>query len=313
MRYIQFKRLLIACILLLSIDLVYAQDDVQYNNYIACQGLLNPAYNGTRDVMSGLLVIRKQWVGIEGSPLNQSLNVHGPIEGTDLGVGLAIYNDRIGFTNSSDILVAGSYKLKLDRIRFLSLGLQMGVSSFVYDKTKAVTSDYGDAVFEGNKISKIGFNVGCGGYFYADNYFAGLSIPRMFDNSYDADAEAFKNKFDFNSMTIYIYGGYVFDVQDYKVKPTLLFREVYGSPLQFDIGANVLLMDQLWLGLSYRSTSDAVILAEYQINRNFNVRYSFDYTINSISQYAKYGSHEICFQFDFSFNKRAGMRSIRYF
>jgi type IX secretion system PorP/SprF family membrane protein len=302
-------------IILLSVVYIFtnAQDLVQFNHYIANQGLLNPAYNGTRDVISGLAIHRSQWVGLEGAPTNQALNVHGPIEDTDLGVGLTIINDKIGFSNTLDALAAASYKLSLDNYgKFISFGLQMGVNSHIYDGTKAITEQYRDPVFYG-KDSKIGFNVGFGSYFYSKNYFAGFSIPKMFSNAFDEAEEAFKNRLDFKNMHIYLYGGYVFDWEAVKVKPTLLFREVYGAPLQFDISANVLLAETVWLGLSYRSIAEIVFLTEYIINRQFTVRYSFDYSLSSLNQYAKYGSHELSLQFDFTFNRRPGMRSIRYF
>ena len=44
--------------------LVRAQDQAVYNHYIANQGVLNPAYNGSRDVISGLLLFRSQWTGL---------------------------------------------------------------------------------------------------------------------------------------------------------------------------------------------------------------------------------------------------------
>jgi type IX secretion system PorP/SprF family membrane protein len=302
-------------IILLSVVYIFtnAQDLVQFNHYIANQGLLNPAYNGTRDVISGLAIHRSQWVGFEGAPMNQALNVHGPIEDTDLGVGVTIMNDKIGFANTFDALAAASYKLTLDNYgKFVSFGLQMGVNSHVYDGTKAITDQYGDPVYNG-KISKIGFNVGFGTYFYANNYFAGFSIPKMFSNIFNEDESAFTNRLDLKNLHMYLYGGYVFDWEPVKVKPTLLFREVYGAPLQFDVSANVLLAESVWLGLSYRSVSEVVFLTEYIINRQFTVRYSLDYPINSLKNYTRYGSHELSLQFDFTFNRRPGMRSIRYF
>ncbi len=315
MRYCQIHKILFGLIVGICFSTIsYGQDVAQYNHYIANQGLLNPAYNGTRDVISGLLINRNQWIGLEGAPMNQSLNVHGPIEDTNLGVGVSIMNDMIGFSRTTDAMVAASYKLEIDRRRFLSLGLQLGASSIVYDGTKAVTDQYGDPVFDG-KQSKIGFNVGFGAYLFEEDYFVGFSVPKMFSNNFDEDNQAFKNTLDFKNMTMYLYGGYVFDWGDVKVKPTLLFREVYGAPLQFDVSGNVLLMETLWLGLSYRSISDVVFLAEFKPNPKspYTFRYSFDYSISSLNQYAKIGSHEIGIQFDFTFNKRAGMRSIRYF
>lgn len=306
------RKTLIFVLLLLGSYVVEAQNQYLYNHYIANQGLLNPAYNGTRDIISGLLMHRSQWVGFEGAPMNQALNVHGPIEETNLGVGVIMVNDHIGFTNTFDFMGAGSYRLQIDRERFVSLGLQLGISSVVYDGTKAVTYDYGDPVF-GSKISKFYFNAGFGAYFYAKDYFLGLSVPKFFSDTFDDASQDFKNKLDVKNMHIYLYGGYVFDWDPVKVKPTLLIKEVSGAPLQVDASVNVLLAEQIWLGLAYRTTSDAVFLAEYIINRQFTVRYSFDYSFTTISEYAKAGSHEITLQFDFSFNRRPGMRSIRYF
>ena len=312
MIYMQLKRTIIGLFVVFATSMAMAQDMVQFNHYIANQGLLNPAYNGTRDVISGLLIHRSQWVGFDGAPMNQALNVHGPVEDTNLGVGVSVMNDMVGFSNNIDAFGSVSYKLMLDRRKFVSFGLQIGVSSHVYDGTKAVTEQYGDPMFEG-KQSKIGLNVGFGSYFYGENYFGGFSIPRMFTNNFDEGTNEYKNTLDLQNMHMYLYGGYVFDWAEVKVKPTLLFREVYGAPLQFDVSANVLLAERVWLGLGYRSVSEAVFMAEYIIDRQFTVRYSFDYAINNMNQYAKYGSHEISLQFDFTFNKRAGMRSIRYF
>jgi type IX secretion system PorP/SprF family membrane protein len=304
--------ILTAIAFILSLTAVLGQDHAQFNHYIANQGMLNPAYNGTRDIISGLLVHRTQWFGVEGAPHSQGLNVHGPIEDTNLGVGIVLMNDMIGFSNNFDFMGSASYKLQIDRNRFLSLGLQMGLSSHVYDGTKAITDDYNDPVFLG-KQSKIGFNFGFGGYFYGENYFAGLSIPRFFSHNFNEDESQFKNTIDFQNLYTYLYGGYIFDWGDVKVKPTALYRFVYGAPLQFDVSANVLLMERLWVGLAYRSISEVVLLSEFVINRQFTVRYSFDYSLSSLNRYAKAGSHEIGLQFDFSFQKRAGMRSIRYF
>lgn len=292
--------------------MLQAQNQAQYNHYIANQGILNPAYNGTRDVISGILIHRSQWIGMEGAPFNEALNVHGPIEDTNLGVGAFVTNDNIGFTNTFDFFGAASYKFQVDRDKFVSLGLQLGVGSMSYDGTKSVAQDFGDPVFTGKQV-KTNFNAGFGAYFYAENYFAGYSIPKFFSNKFDNANSEFKNTFSFSNQHHYLYGGYVFEWGEVTVKPTLLTRIVYGSPLEFDASANVLLMEKLWLGLSYRTMSDMVFLAEYIIDRQFTVRYSFDYTLSELNNYAKFGSHEISLQFDFTFHKRAGMRSIRYF
>jgi type IX secretion system PorP/SprF family membrane protein len=289
-----------------------AQNMAQYNNYIANQGLLNPAYNGTRDVISGLILHRSQWIGFDGAPTNEALNVHGAIEDTDLGVGVSLLNDNIGLTNTFDLFGSLSYKFKVDRKSFLSLGLQLGASSYTFGGHNAIVDNYNDPL-NGSKISKINLNTGFGAYYYGGEYFAGYSIPKFFHNKFDLDGDDFKNTLNFKEVTQYLYGGYVFEWGAVMVKPTMLTRIVYGAPLEFDISGNVLIQERVWLGLSYRTTSEVVFLTEYIVNRQFTIRYSFDYSFTPLSNYAKYGSHELGIQFDFTFSKRPGMRSIRYF
>lgn len=312
-----FLRYIVLPVLLVVSTLGYAQDQPVFNNYISTQGVLNPAYNGTRDIISGLMVFRTQWTGFEGAPLTGALNVHSPLSQfkkikQPIGIGLVVIEDNIGFTNNLEVYAAGSYQLKLDRKHTLSLGLQLGFKNMVYDGSNAYLVDYGDPVFTG-KVSKFGFNFGFGGYLLTKEYFAGLSIPRFFTNKYNSDKEEIKNTVSFNDLHIYVYGGYIFDINDIKLKPTGLLRIVPGAPLELDISCSTLLIEKLWLGLSYRTVSDIVFFAEYQIDKKWSVRYSFDYTINSISKYAKFGSHELGVQFDLSLKKRPGMRSIRYF
>jgi len=300
----------------LGLTTVCGQNQAQYNHYISNQGILNPAYNGTRDVISGIIIHRSQWLGINDAPMNQALNVHGPIEDTNLGVGVILENDRLGFTNNFNFMAAGSYKLQMGRRgTFLSLGLQLGLTSNVYDGTKAITKTYGDPMFQ-RKESILGFNFGMGAYYYSEGYFGGFSIPRFFSPSFDEATEnegAFKNTVSIEDLHSYWYGGYIFDWDQVKVKPTALIRTVVGAPLTFDVSCNVLLNERIWVGASYRSISEVVFLSEYIINRQWTVRYSFDYSLSKLGRFGQYGSHEIGLQFDFSFNKRAGMRSIRYF
>jgi len=309
------RKLIPILLLLLLVGGANAQNQAQYNHYISNQGVLNPAYNGTRDVISGLIIHRSQWLGMEDAPMNQAINVHGPIEDTNLGVGVVLENDRLGFTNNFNFMGAGSYKLEMGRNQFLSLGLQLGVTSNIYDGTKAITNTYGDPMFQ-RKESVLGFNFGVGAYYYHDQYFAGFSVPRFFSPSFDEATEnegAFKNTVSLEDLHSYWYGGYIFDWGDVKVKPTTLIRTVVGAPLTFDVSCNVLLNDRVWVGASYRSISEVVLLTEFIVNRQWTIRYSFDYSLSPLGKYGQLGSHEIGLQFDFSFNKRAGMRSIRYF
>ncbi len=306
------KRLLPIIFLLLFFDCIsYAQNQKQYNHFIANQGLLNPAYTGTRDLISGILVLRNQWIGLDGAPTTQALNVHSPINYSPIGVGLSVINETIGATHTLDFYGSAAYRINFGADRNLSLGLQLGFNSFSLDQSKIVTEDNTDNALYGS--SNISMNTGIGAYYYTNKYFIGFSVPEFFTNIYNTTAGTYKTTFSLSNIHYYLYGGYVFEINDeVAIKPSMLSRVIYGAPFQNDFTGSVLLHKIIWLGLTYKSSKELVFLTEYIINDNFTVRYSFDYPFSDLNNVKNYGSHEVGIQYDFSLGKTV-MRSIRYF
>src|SRR4051812_18976319 len=101
------KKLVI--ILLLVNASVFAQQDAQYTNYMYNTININPAYAGSRGVMSIFGLYRAQWVGLDGSPTTATASMNTPIENSNVGLGLSFVNDRIGASDKSDISVDASY------------------------------------------------------------------------------------------------------------------------------------------------------------------------------------------------------------
>ena len=73
-----------------------AQQDAQYTQYMYNTMGVNPAYAGSRGQLSIAAMYRSQWVGLDGSPTSQTLNLHSPIQNSRLGYGISIINDEIG-------------------------------------------------------------------------------------------------------------------------------------------------------------------------------------------------------------------------
>lgn len=290
---------------------MFGQGQKQYNHFIGNQGLLNPAYTGTRDGLSGILIARNQWIGLEGAPVTQALNVHTPVGESPLGLGLSVTNESLGAHNNVDAFGAAAYKLEITRDLNLSLGVQLGFNSYSWHQSEIVTSDMTDNAIYGS--SNLSFNSGFGAYLYSPKYFIGFSIPEFFTNIYDRTSTEYQTSLNMRNVHYYLYGGYVFEVNDQlALKPSILTRTVYGAPLQFDYTCSALLYETVWAGLTYKSSKEMVFLLEYVINKSLTLRYSFDYPFNDLNQIKNYGSHEIGLQFDVNFDKPV-MRSIRYF
>lgn len=92
-------------------------------------------------------------------------------------------------------------------------------------------------------------------------------------------------------------GGYLAKISNsIMIKPNLLIKYVNGSPIQFDMNANVLLNETLWLGASYRTMDSFSAVASLYVTNNIQFGYSYDVAHTALSKVQK-GSHEVMLQF----------------
>lgn len=317
--YNRIKKLVVLVSVSLLAFSVNSQDFQQYTQYINMQGLINPGYTGIRGTYSGLMNYRHQWAGFSASPRTLGFNFHGPVPVENLSAGLVVMSENIGLNSNVDLSISSAYAVNITPEMKLSLGLQAGFSSLQFDAASLILNNYSDPLFDTYANSYFRPNFGFGAFMYTDRYFAGFSLPRMLTHSPDISSETINTSFDFKTMHMFIYGGYVFDIDnDYKVKPTLLMKSIYGAPLTFDIGAYGFYKDWGSLGLIFRTGSDIIFATEVRVWEELYVGYSFDYPITKLSR-VSYGSHEISLRIDLESlnigksNINRGVRSIRYF
>lgn len=317
--YNLFKKFTGIVALSLIVSGSFAQDFQQYTQYINMQGLINPAYTGTRGTYSGLMNYRHQWAGFDASPKTLGFNFHGPVPVENLSAGLVVMSENLGLNSNVDFAIASAYAVNLTEDIKISFGLQLGFSSLQFDASSLIVDNYSDPVFQKYAESYFRPNVGVGTFLHTEKYFAGFSMPRMLTHSTEASSESIKTSFDFKTMHMFLYGGYVFDIDnDYKVKPTLLMKSIYGAPLTFDIGAHGYYKDYGSLSLIFRTSSDIIFATEVRVWEQLYVGYSFDYPITKLSR-VSFGSHEISLRIDLADLNFAGsqvskgIKSIRYF
>src|SRR5690606_26445274 len=91
--------------------LVHGQKDAQYTQYMYNTVTINPAYAGSRGHLSIAALYRNQWLGLDGAPQTQTLNLHSPVGYRGVGLGLSVVNDRIGPTSETDFGIDFSYTI----------------------------------------------------------------------------------------------------------------------------------------------------------------------------------------------------------
>ena len=297
------KKAVLLAILFLGVTQVKAQYEPHFTQYMFNEMFINPAYAGARECISATGLYRKQWVGIDGAPVTETVSIHSPFFDNKMGIGLAVVNEKIGVTQNTGFNASYAYRMPLSKGK-LSLGLQIGAVNHYEELSKLTTVQSGDAQFANNTPKLLLPNAGFGAFYYTQNFYAGLSIPHLILNTVDAASiKKVTNKASVKDWHYYITAGYIAKVSDdIKLKPTIMIKEVVGSPMQFDASLNALFVDVFWVGAAYR-TGDAVsAIAGIQITKQLRLGYAYDYTLSKLKKYNT-GTHEITLGFDFSFDK----------
>lgn len=294
---------------LMLIGLVsYAQQDAQYTQYMYNTINVNPAYAGSRGVLSIFGLYRTQWVGLDGAPETGAFSVNSPIANSNLGVGLSFVNDRIGPTNENTISADLSYTIRTSETYKLSFGVKGTANLFNLDPSKLNPQHADDPLLQdlNNDLSP---NVGAGVYLHSDKLYLGASVPNFFETKRydDNDVAVYKER-----MNMYFIGGYVFDLSpSLKFKPAFLTKLVEGAPLQLDVSGNFLINERLVLGAAWRWDAAVSAMAGFQITDGFFIGYGYDLETTKLANYNS-GSHEIFLRFEL-FKKQEKIVSPRFF
>ena len=299
-------KIIITSLLLVSL-VSFSQQDSQYTQYMYNTININPAYAGSRGVLSVFGLHRSQWVGLDGAPVTNAITINSPIENTNLGVGLSFVNDRLGPTDQNNISADVSHTIKTSETYKLSFGVKGSIDLFSFDASKLniYTADNTLQTYN-NKFSP---NIGAGIYFHSDKSYLGFSIPNFFETKRysDSDYAVYKEK-----MNYYLIGGYVFDLNpNLKFKPAFMGKMVEGAPLQVDVSANFLFNDKFVLGAAWRWSAAASLMAGFQINEGLYIGYGYDLDTTKLAHYNS-GSHEIFLRFEL-FNRQKRIISPRFF
>lgn len=287
------KRIISTIILVLSLQVVYGQQEPLYSQYYNNFSLLNPAYVGTHDFFTVTSSVRSQWVNEPGSPRTGSLALHGGI-GNNLGMGLSAIFDKVYVLNETHLYADISYAIQLSDKTTLSFGLKGGGSFVNVDlQSLGITND---PLFSQN-INKFMPNIGTGAFLYTDELYISLSALNLLENKHYNRGNGMVTSATDN-MIFYLSSGYNFAVNDkLSLKPSFLLRYANGVPLSTDISLGILLNKQIEFGVSHRLDDSVAGLFQIRVKDNIRLGYSYESYLSNASPYNS-GSHEISIAFD---------------
>ena len=287
----------------------YSQQDAQYTQYMYNTINVNPAYAGSRGVLSIFGLHGTQWVGVDGAPVTNSFSLNTPIQNSNIGLGLSVVNDKIGPSAETTISTDVSYSIPTSDKYKLLFGIKATANLLNVDFTKLNIYNQGDVLSQYNIDNRFSPNIGAGVYYHSDKLYAGVSVPFILETKhFDSNTNSVAK----DALHYYFIGGYVFDVSETtKFKPAFLIKSVKGAPLQADLTANFMFFDKFVLGAAWRWSAAASAIAGFQINSNWFIGYTYDADTTKLANYNS-GSHELFLRYEFK-AKQEKIISPRFF
>ena len=260
-----------------------AQNDVIYTHFMFNKMNYNAAFTGSAGVPDVAAIYRNQWwKGIDGAPTTINVFGHFPFLDERNGIGLSITSDKIGFYETLAADLSYAYHIEIDRKNQLSFGLSGRFESTRINWLMAEGVDMADMVIGQTPESRVAPNFGFGAYYKNDKFYAGLSVPRLLkDSKYTDGAE-----FNLGLNTYYLMGGINFEINDYvELYPNILVSYNPSAPFELDLNVNVLVLQSIWLGGSYRLGDSFDIIAQYYFKNNgLRIGGAYDFTLSPLNQ-----------------------------
>ncbi len=292
------KTRILLFVLLFTGAVSYAQQDAQFTQYMYNTINVNPAYAGSRGALSIFALHRTQWVGLDGAPVTNAVSMNTPLNGSNLGLGVSVINDRIGPTTENTISADLSYTIPTSETFKLSFGVKATANLFDLNVNRLNPVDDDPTLHDFN--NKFTPNIGAGVYYHSDKAYVGFSVPNFIEtNRYDDNEVAiFKEKINY-----YLIAGYVFDLSTFaKFKPALLTKMVEGAPLQVDISGNFMFNQKFVAGIAYRWSAAMSAMVGFQATEGLFIGYGYDLETTNLDNYNS-GSHEIFLRYELFSNK----------
>lgn len=306
------RRILLILTLLTAIK-GFAQQDPQYSLYMFNPLGVNPGYAGSREALSGVLVHRSQWIGLEGAPVTQAFSINSPLKIKSMGVGLNVTNDKIGPKNIITATAVYAYRIKVGAGK-LAFGLRGGIQNYNYNWAMIEYKDKEDQIPNTAVGSFVIPTFDFGLYYNTNTFYAGIALEHMNEAQFSftkAMVETNNGAQVYSHITGTIGKAFVIN-NELILKTSTLIRSDRQGNGNIDVNGSILINKTLQFGLTLNTRKSIIILAEYNISKVFRMGYAYDHNYSDLTKTTGSGSHEIFVGYDFNLSKTR-VTSPRYF
>ena len=303
------NKIFILILLVTTTTVIYSQHDPLFTHAAVARTIVNPAYSGYRDNFAIKILHRSQWVGFEDAPNTQLLAFHMPILDKRAGVGFSTIHDNFNPKRSTSFFGDFAYKIPISRDRgVVSFGVKAGINSVSLDLASLSTVQKSDPSFSKNIRTRLLPNFGVGFLYKADNFYVGLSVPRLIQSKYTLvkDTYALKERIHFYAIT-----GSKHEIsENFELSQSISLRAIHGSPMQFQVLGTVKIKDTYEVTTVLRTGDALGLMLGYHVTKAIWAGYSYDWSFNNRTFKYNGGSHELIMKYEIDFTPKG--RNSRY-
>ena len=305
------KRILYTVFFLCILQSAFGQQEPQYSQYMFNQLAYNPAYAGSRNVLSANVLFRKQWWGFPGAPTTGNISIHGPVFNERHGVGVNFIHDRLGVLYQNFLEASYAYRIPVLK-GSLAFGLHGGFTNYTNRFSEVTTRDP-DQIIPNADLTAWLPRVGTGIYYNSEKFYLGASVPNFITGRYFRYNNSIVQQIaDEQRAHYFLMAGAILPLgENVDFRPSTVVKLVGNAPSTFDINGTFFFSKVFGVGAGYRWDDGLIFMLEYFSPKYFRFGYAFDYSLKEV-QSVSAGSHEFMVGLDLNWG-RSRFLTPRYF
>jgi type IX secretion system PorP/SprF family membrane protein len=283
------KQIILFLILFTQLLWTNGQSNIRINNYWDNTYYINPASINDKYLSVYSMAVRKQWVSFPGSPTTAFATATKYIDASHTQYGLKVFEDKIGYTLTSNLALSYAYSVNLDYVWKLNLGLAASFQNMTYDLNMIDLPTKDDPTVY-KKLAHINnFNADMGLELTNKNWRIGASSQNIFSLFFAGDKQQINSNFAYA-----IYRQVNENMISYGGGTTLIqYRNLTQMELNVTSYFKSNRMDELFqVGAFYRPKSELGAIVGFNLSQAILLSYSYDFNVGGISR-SSVGSHEL--------------------
>lgn len=289
---------LILTISFFLLSAVYSQQDHQVSQYWYDQISNNPGSVGSNGGICATGILRNQWTGIEGFPRDVILNADMPFKlfKKDHGVGISIFNEKIGKQEDIDLRIAYAYRANVGDGK---LGIGIGLN--IQNRGLTNPNDWrppqyisgslsDDPSIPTNEDKIFAYDINLGIFYRTEDIYFGISSTHINETAFKYVNNSVSGTENNGTIKIkrhyYLTSGYTMQLANpsFEIIPSVLLQSD-GVVHKIDLNTQLVYNKKFWGGVSFRPGSSLVGMIGFEILNGAKIGFSYDFPLTSITNY----------------------------